>query len=130
MREPIALLTPYREPVRSPVEARFNRHHARARSVIERAFGIMKARWRTIFFKALEVQPVFAVQVIACCAILHNLCVDNGDILEPVEEAPGQDGGEGQLDMACGEAIRGRIAAALSAPVQRGPALQEHDYSA
>ncbi|KAF7642498.1 hypothetical protein LDENG_00257000 [Lucifuga dentata] len=42
---PITLITPYREPVRSPVAARFNRHHAKARSVIERAFGIMKTRW-------------------------------------------------------------------------------------
>ncbi|KAF7653867.1 hypothetical protein LDENG_00077650, partial [Lucifuga dentata] len=30
----------------------FNRHHAKARSVIEWTFGIMKTRWRAIFFKA------------------------------------------------------------------------------
>ncbi|XP_035465455.2 protein ALP1-like [Scophthalmus maximus] len=45
MSQPIALITPYREPVRGAVAARFNRHHAKARSVIERAFGIMKTRW-------------------------------------------------------------------------------------
>ena len=37
LSRPIALVTPYREPVRNPVERRFNRHHSRARSVIERA---------------------------------------------------------------------------------------------
>ncbi|KAE8278864.1 putative nuclease HARBI1 [Larimichthys crocea] len=128
--EPLALITPYREPVRNPVEARFNRHHAKARSVVERAFGIMKARWRSIFFKALEVKPQFAVKVIACCAILHNLCQKDGDILEPVEEALGPDDGGDQVqpDLACGERLRGRIAAAVSAPVNNPPALQDHDY--
>ena len=83
---PIALITPYKEPVRLPVARRFNDHHAKARSVIERSFGIMKTRWRSIFFEALEVKPTFAPEVIACCAILHNICVSNGDIMEPAEE--------------------------------------------
>ncbi|KAF3841452.1 hypothetical protein F7725_007314, partial [Dissostichus mawsoni] len=41
------------------VKARFNQHHARARLVVERAFGMMKARWRGIFFKALKVDHTF-----------------------------------------------------------------------
>lgn len=128
--EPIALITPYREPVRNPVEARFNRHHAKARSVVERAFGIMKARWRSVFFKALEVKPQFAVKVIACCTILHNLCIQDGDILEPVEEAlePDDGGDQVQPDLACGEQLRGRIAAAVSAPINNPSALKDHTY--
>jgi len=70
------------------------------------------------------------VKTIACCAILHNLCLKDGDILEPVEEALGPDDGGDQVhqDLECGERLRGRIAAAVSAPIQNPPALQDHDY--
>ena len=130
LSQPITLITPYREPVRNAVEARFNRHHAKARSVIERAFGIMKTRWRSIFFKALEVHPAFAVKVITCCAILHNLCLRDGDIVEPVEEQPEPDAGDAELhpELQCGERLRSRMAAAVSAPNINPPALQDHDY--
>uniref|UniRef100_A0A8B9H2A1 DDE Tnp4 domain-containing protein n=1 Tax=Astyanax mexicanus TaxID=7994 RepID=A0A8B9H2A1_ASTMX len=65
---PIKLLTPYREPVQNPAQARFNSKLSRARCIIERAFGMLKTCWRSIFFKALEVSPVFAPEVVACCA--------------------------------------------------------------
>lgn len=137
LSRPITLLTPFREPVRSPVEARYNRHHSRARAVIERAFGVMKARWRAIFFKALEVKPTFAVQVIACCAVLHNLCLHHGDIVEPAEDPEPdeavhhhQDHGQQQEDhgQQSGEPLRAAMAAALSAPRVRAQALLDHDY--
>ncbi|KAI2661133.1 Protein ALP1-like [Labeo rohita] len=83
---PICLITPYREPVQNPVQARFNSKHSRARSIVERAFGMMKARWRSLYFKALEVSPVFVPEVVACCSVLHKLNLFNGDIVEPVEE--------------------------------------------
>lgn len=59
LTSPITTMTPYRESLATPVEARYNRHHSRARYVIERAFGMLKTRWRPIFFKALEVSPQF-----------------------------------------------------------------------
>ncbi|KAJ8334054.1 hypothetical protein SKAU_G00413730 [Synaphobranchus kaupii] len=110
-------MTPYREPVRNPVHARFNFHHAKGRSIIERSFGILKARWRSIFFKALEVKPDFAVQVITCCAVLHNLCMVNGDILEPVEGAVVPDDTavvQDEDDPQNGEHMRSHLAAALT----------------
>lgn len=58
-------------PVRSAVAARFHRHHAKAGSVIKRAFDIMKSSWRSIFLKAVEVNPAFAEKVIAWCVIFH-----------------------------------------------------------
>ncbi|KAM3619675.1 uncharacterized protein V6R79_011663 [Siganus canaliculatus] len=130
MSEPMAIITPYREPVRNAVAARFNRHHSKARSIIERAFGIMKTRWRSIFFKALEVHHVFAVRIIECCAILHNICLKNGDNLEPTEEALEPQDGDGlpQADLQCGERLRSRMAAALSALTDAPPALHDHDY--
>lgn len=83
---PICLMTPYKEPVTGPVQGRYNYRHAKGRSIIERAFGVMKTRWRCTLFKALEVKPTFAPQVIASCAFLHNVCLDNGDLLEPDED--------------------------------------------
>ncbi|KAL0152451.1 hypothetical protein M9458_052174, partial [Cirrhinus mrigala] len=46
---PICLITPYREPVQNPVQARFNSKHSRARNIVERALGMMKTCWRSIF---------------------------------------------------------------------------------
>lgn len=83
---PICLITPYKEPVNGEVQGRFNYHHSRGRSIVERAFGIMKTRWRSTLFRALEVKPTFAPLVIASCAFLHNVCLDNGDTLEPDED--------------------------------------------
>ncbi len=80
---PICLITPYREPVQNPLQARFNSKHSHARNIVERAFGMMKTRWRSVFFKAMEVSPSFVPEVIACCAVLHNIALQNGDIIEP-----------------------------------------------
>ncbi|KAM3610082.1 uncharacterized protein V6R79_025047 [Siganus canaliculatus] len=93
LSQPIVLLTPFREPVRNAVEGRFNARLSRARCVVERTFGVLKTRWRSIFLKALEVKVDFVPEVIVACLFLHNLCIRNGDILEPevVEE---DDGGE------------------------------------
>ena len=33
--------------------------------------------------KALEVDILFVPEVITCCTILHNICLSNGDLLEP-----------------------------------------------
>lgn len=48
---------------------------------------MMKTRWRCTLFKALEVKPTFAPQVIVSRAFLHNVYLDNGDMLEPDEDA-------------------------------------------
>ncbi|KAL2101893.1 hypothetical protein ACEWY4_003654 [Coilia grayii] len=94
LERPICLIAPYKEPVAGRVERRFNFHHSKARSVVERAFGMMKTRWRATLFKALEVKATFAPVVTASCAFLHNICLENGDQLEPDEDA--QDHGPNQ----------------------------------
>uniref|UniRef100_G3PRM6 DDE Tnp4 domain-containing protein n=1 Tax=Gasterosteus aculeatus TaxID=69293 RepID=G3PRM6_GASAC len=80
LQHPVAIMTPYRQPLASHVEARYNRYHARGRNVIERTFGILKTRWRSIFLRALEIRPQFAPKVVGACCILHNICVSEGDI--------------------------------------------------
>ncbi len=51
---PICLITPYREPVQNPLQARFNSKHPRAWNIVERAFGVIKTSWCSVFFKGSE----------------------------------------------------------------------------
>lgn len=44
MSRPLAVITLFRDPGETLMAARFNPHHAKARPLIERAKGIMKAR--------------------------------------------------------------------------------------
>ncbi|KAG9278155.1 putative nuclease HARBI1 [Astyanax mexicanus] len=133
LSSPICLMTPFREPVQNPVQARYNRHLSKARSVVERSFGMMKTRWRSIFFKALEVKFTFAPVVVSCCAFLHNLCLSNGDIVESAEGEPEEEPGEAEAEEHTsaaqpGDGLRDRLAAAVSAPGAAISALREHDY--
>ncbi|XP_010764908.1 putative nuclease HARBI1 [Notothenia coriiceps] len=75
LQHPLPLITPYRQPLQGVGPQRFNSHHSRARFIIERAFGMMKTRFRSIFLKALEVHHTFVPQVITACAIMHNICI-------------------------------------------------------
>ncbi|XP_044025352.1 protein ALP1-like [Siniperca chuatsi] len=55
------------------VEAHFNKHHAKARTIIKRTFGMLKTSWRAIFLSILEIRPLFAPKLKAACCILHKL---------------------------------------------------------
>ncbi|XP_062381726.1 putative nuclease HARBI1 [Sardina pilchardus] len=125
-----AIITPYREPVVREADRHFNQHHTKARSIIERAFGILKTRWRTIFLKALEVRPTFAPVVIACCVILHNIAMDLEDL--PLGEVvmvrdDNQDKPHHQQLDPSGEEVRRQLAAAVIGPIQ-AVAPEGHDY--
>ncbi|KAJ8364709.1 hypothetical protein SKAU_G00135400 [Synaphobranchus kaupii] len=127
-------ITPYREPVQGPVQARYKEQLSRARGVVERAFGVMKTRWRSIFFKALEVQNPFAVELIDCCAVLHNLCISNDDLLDAAISDHYDDDDISEAEQYCGyhrsaEVLRAQVAAAASAPVGCISALGDHDYT-
>lgn len=127
------MITPNQFPLRGRVE-RYNHHHSRVRSVVERDFGMMKARWRATCIKALEVSPAFAPDIIDCCAFLYNLCLKTVDITEledninPVGDlqVPYHDAQGGQETTR--NHIRDRMAAFLSAPALFPQHLQEHDY--
>ena len=127
---PVAIITPYREPLQGRVQSRYNQHHAKARSIIERAFGMMKTRWRSLLFRALEVNHTFAPTVITACAVLHNICLTAGDILEPVQDSndppvPPPRPVRGERS---GSVWRDRLAGQLSAPPLQMAALQDHNY--
>lgn len=134
LTQPIALMTPYRHPLRNQMQAAFNGRLSKARVVIERSFGMMKTRWRAIFLKALEVDILYVPEVITCCTILHNICLSNGDLLEPEEpvdvDGVGADGDEAAGEepgprgappgAICGAEERRRMATEIYAP--------DHDY--
>ncbi|KAJ8346539.1 hypothetical protein SKAU_G00279400 [Synaphobranchus kaupii] len=122
--KPIGLITPCKEPVRGRTESCFNYHHSRGRSIVERAFGVMKTRWRSTLFKALEVRPTFSPVVIAICAFLHNVCLENGDMLDPDDDVA-QDIFDPQpprealvANESSGRAKRDELAALISGHVQ------------
>ncbi|XP_037508697.2 putative nuclease HARBI1 [Rhipicephalus sanguineus] len=56
--------------------AQFNRAHSSLRCVVERCFGVLKARFRYLQrYRALYYGPLFTSKIIAACVVLHNLCV-------------------------------------------------------
>ncbi|XP_033971714.1 protein ALP1-like [Trematomus bernacchii] len=128
---PITVVTPYREPLQGRVQSHFNGCHAKARSIIERAFGILKGRWRCLLSKALEVNHTFVPAVVTACCVLHNLSItaDMTQLLEEeeeevVERSPprpvrGERGGQGRRD---------RLADQISAPDHNPVQLNDHDY--
>ena len=65
-------------------QRRFNRTLSSARSTVERAFGILKARWR-ILLKKLDNRFENIPEVILACCILHNLCQQAGEEFDDEE---------------------------------------------
>ncbi|CAM4652730.1 unnamed protein product [Leuciscus chuanchicus] len=129
LQHPLPLITPYKRPVRGVGAQRFNLHHSRARSIIERAFGMMKTRFRAIFLQALEVHHTFVPHVITACAILHNICLLGvGDIMaleDEHEEDEHEDEGEHVLETVSGAPCRDQLSAEVSA-LEEVPI--DHDY--
>ncbi|XP_026282274.1 uncharacterized protein LOC113209121 [Frankliniella occidentalis] len=109
LRQPIALVTPYRDVNLTADQRSFNYHLSKIRATVERAFGLMQARWRALFHRAIEIKLRKAVKLITACAILHNICLDAGDIINynPVQirrpqQPPVQEMGGGPLrDLLC-----------------------------
>ena len=60
----------------------FNLALSQARVSIERAFGMLKGRWRLLLGK-LQLEPSFASDVVTACTILHNICQEHR---EPLDE--------------------------------------------
>lgn len=120
-------MTPFREPLQGLIQERYNIHHAKAHIIIEQAFGMMNTRWRSIFFKALEVDPTFVTAIITCCVVLHNICLGAGDIEEPVQEAWRDNIDQAPLAVeVSGAAVRDRLAGWISAPLHQ---LLDHNYN-
>lgn len=84
------LLTPVLNPI-TPSENRYKSAHVRTRNTIERAFGVLKSKFRCINSSGgtLLYTPKKACRIAVAVAVLHNLCVENNvplpDGYDPVD---------------------------------------------
>lgn len=67
------ILTPLINPISIP-ERRYNSSHIKTRNVIERAFGLWKARFQCLQYK-LRFAPHRCCMIIVATAILHNYAI-------------------------------------------------------
>jgi len=74
------LLVPYRDNGHlTERQQNYNFSHASARIVIERAFGLLKGRFRSLLTTlAIDRVDLIPMHILACC-ILHNVCLMKGD---------------------------------------------------
>lgn len=98
-------------------QRRFNVKLSAMRSVVERAFGMLKGRWRILLKKVEQKHRSVARTVTAAC-ILHNFCIMQGDTFDDDDRAAQNDQGNDIDD----EAPNGRMArqAMLDYLVTRG----------
>lgn len=97
----------------SAAQRNYNHWHSSTRMVVERAFGMLKNRWRLLLGKAQIRDPVRMCKIVAACIALHNFCLSQNDdaVERPPDEEPAfqEVEGEGQ-DNAPIDAIQKRNA--------------------
>lgn len=71
------ILTPYRNAAEASAEALFNEKFSKARSLVERVFGVMKGRFRCLLAaRELHYDPPKVVRIMNVCCALHNICCE------------------------------------------------------
>ena len=68
----------------TPQEKRFNKLLSLARVTVERAFGVLKARWRCLL-TLLDTNLENVSDVIITCFALHNFCQINNELYQDNE---------------------------------------------
>nr|XP_022292023.1 putative nuclease HARBI1 [Crassostrea virginica] len=84
------LMTPINNP-KTGQEERYNSAHCRTRNVVERAFGVLKARFRCLHKTGgcLPYKPSKCTRIIECAMRLHNLAIErNVPLMEIAEPEP------------------------------------------
>lgn len=79
------LMTPYRDNGHLTLQQRnYNYKLSRVRSTVERSLALLKQRFRCLKF--LDIQRLdWAPKYIVVCAVLHNICIMQNDILQNIE---------------------------------------------
>lgn len=60
------------------IQKRFNQSHSETRQVIERAFALLKGRFRRLKYLHMNRVNVIPKTILACC-VLHNICLNKMD---------------------------------------------------
>lgn len=110
------LLTPYRLPAAGSSEAKYNQVHSGARNIIERTFGVLKARFRCLLAaRELHYSPAKAAKFVNVCSALHNVCIQHNvelpEVSLGIENEPQASINMDQFDgdmLPCDEARRNR----------------------
>ena len=64
-----------------PDEREFNKKLSASRSLVERAFGLLKGRWRLLLKKVEPQTKTLSKTALAAC-ILRDICIDHGDLYD------------------------------------------------
>lgn len=76
------LMKPYPENQQTtPAQTTFNNRLSKARMAVERAFGLLKGRWRCLM-KRCDCRIDNINTIISACCVLHNFCQVNGEEYE------------------------------------------------
>lgn len=70
---------------RNRLENLFNTSISRARCVVENAFGLLKMKWRRLHQHSIAESTRLILQLVLCACVLHNVCIDAGDVNEEEE---------------------------------------------
>jgi DDE superfamily endonuclease len=80
------IMVPFKDNGRLDARQRnFNTTLSAARSVIERAFALLKGRFRRLKYVDMTITERIPTIIMACC-ILHNFCLSRGDIPDEIED--------------------------------------------
>lgn len=69
---------PYTNAVLSEKQHYFNYRLSRARMIVERAYGMLKSRWRVLHRRCDSNKETMKIKTLACI-VLHNICIDFGE---------------------------------------------------
>lgn len=74
----------------TPSQVRFKRVLSKTRMPVERGFGLLKCRFRRLFYLSLQ-KVAYGLLIIVACCVLHNICLDleddmNEEILHEVNQ--------------------------------------------
>ncbi|CAG9094750.1 unnamed protein product [Plutella xylostella] len=119
------MMTPIVDAPAGSPEEYYTQKHCTARNTVERAIGVIKARWRCLLgHRVLHYHPDKAASIIHACVVLHNMCnqahldLDQAHDELQGELAPAQDigelhggpaGGPGNEELHRGEAARAQL---------------------